>query len=110
MCGPERGETGGIPPPDDGEMTSGLFSKGYDVTIERYRGPRRIRLDGERLASLRIARNYSLAYVASACGVTRQAVCLWEQERAVPDDRCCDRLAALFGVDLAPALSVRVWE
>lgn len=80
------------------------------MTIDRYRGPRRIRLDGERLASLRIARNYSLAYVADACGVTRQAVCLWEQERSVPDDRCCERLAALFGVDLAPALSVRVWE
>jgi DNA-binding XRE family transcriptional regulator len=44
------------------------------------------------------------------CGVTRQAVCLWEQERAVPDDRCCERLAHLFGADLAPALSVRVWE
>lgn len=80
------------------------------MTIDRYRGPRRIRLDGERLAALRVARNYSLAYVADACGVSRQAVCLWEQERAVPDDRCCERLASLFGADLAPALSVRVWE
>ena len=78
--------------------------------IDRYRGPRRIRLDGERLAMLRIAKGYSLAHVADACGVTRQAVCLWEQERAVPDDRCCARLDALFGADLAPALSVRVWE
>lgn len=80
------------------------------MTIDRYRGARRIRLDGERLAALRIARNYSLAHVAGACGVTRQAVCLWEQERSVPDDRCCELLAALFGADLAPALSVWVWE
>ena len=78
--------------------------------IDRYRGPRRIRLDGERLASLRVTKNYSLAYVADVCGVTRQAVCLWEQERTVPDDRCIERLAAIFGDDLAGAISVRVWE
>jgi predicted transcriptional regulator len=80
------------------------------MTIDRYRGARRIRLDGERLAALRIARNYSLAHVATACGVTRQAVWQWEQERSIPDDRCCERLASLFGADLAPVLGVRVWE
>lgn len=84
-----------------------------DDVIDRYRGPRRIRLDGERLASLRATKNYSLAYVADVCGVTRQAVCLWEQERAVPDDRCITRLNWLFGADAlerAGVLSVRVWE
>lgn len=80
------------------------------MTIDRYRGPRRIRLDGERLAALRVQKNYSLAHVASACGVTKQAVCLWEQERSVPDDRALEGLARVFGAELAAAVSVKVWE
>lgn len=80
------------------------------MTIDRYRGSRRIRVDGERLACLRVAKNYSLAYVADVCGITRQAVSSWEQERTVPDDRCIERLAAIFGDDLAAAISVRSWE
>jgi predicted transcriptional regulator len=80
------------------------------VTIDRYRGPRRIRLDGERLAALRIAKNHSLAHVALACGVTRQAVCLWEQERSVPDDRAIEGLTRVFGDELSQAVSVKVWE
>ncbi len=78
--------------------------------IDRYRGPKRIRLDGERLAALRVGRNYSLAHVATACGVTRQAVCQWEQERSVPDDRAIEGLARVFGDELAQAVSVKVWE
>jgi len=78
--------------------------------IDRYRGPKRIRLDGERLAALRVGRNYSLAHVATACGVTRQAVCQWEQERNVPDDRAIEGLARVFGDELAQAVSVKVWE
>jgi predicted transcriptional regulator len=80
------------------------------VTIDRYRGPKRIRLDGERLAALRAQKNYSLAHVATACGVTRQAVCQWEQERSVPDDRALEGLARVFGEDLIGAVSVKVWE
>jgi transcriptional regulator with XRE-family HTH domain len=80
------------------------------MTIDRYRGPRRIRLDGERLAALRIAKGYSLAHVAQTCGVTRQAVCQWEQERSVPDDRAIEGLARVFGDELAGAVSVKVWE
>jgi transcriptional regulator with XRE-family HTH domain len=59
---------------------------------------------------LRCAKNLSLARVADVCGVTRQAVCQWEQERCLPTDAAIDRLFFLFGVELAPALSVRVWE
>jgi len=81
-----------------------------DDVIDRYRGPKRIRLDGERLAALRVGRNYSLAHVATACGVTRQAVCQWEQERSVPDDRAIEKLARVFGDELAQAVSVKVWE
>jgi predicted transcriptional regulator len=80
------------------------------MTIDRYRGPRRIRLDGERLAALRLAKNHSLAHVAAVCGVTKQAVCLWEQERSVPDDRALEGLARVFGEDLVQAINVRVWE
>ena len=78
--------------------------------IERYRGPRRIRLHGERLAALRQNKNHTLAYVATACGVTRQAVCLWEAERTIPDDRAIELLMVLFGADLAGILDVKTWE
>lgn len=78
--------------------------------IERYRRNKCIRLDGERLASLRCARNFSLARVADVCGVTRQAVCQWEQERCLPTDAAIERLFFLFGADLAPAINVKVWE
>ena len=86
----------------------GAFSE--DTMIERYRGPRRIRLHGERLAALRQNKNHTLAYVATACGVTRQAVCLWEAERTIPDDRAIELLMALFGSDLAGILDVKTWE
>ena len=79
--------------------------------IERYRGPRRIRLDGERLSALRQSKGHVLEYVAKACGVTRQAVHQWETERALPDDRAIERLIAVFGIeDLAKVLDVKTWE
>jgi len=80
------------------------------VTIERYRGPRRIRLDGERFAALRATKGHAMAYVAKACGVTRQAVEQWERERTLPDDRVIELLRALYGKDLDGVLDVRVWE
>jgi len=78
--------------------------------IERYRGPRRIRVDGDRLAALRTQRNLTLANVATVCGVSRQAVCQWEKEQSIPDDRALEGLAQIFGEDLNNAVSVKVWE
>jgi hypothetical protein len=51
-----------------------------------------------------------MAYVAKACGVTRQAVEQWERERTLPDDRVIELLRALYGKDLDGVLDVRVWE
>jgi predicted transcriptional regulator len=80
------------------------------MTIDRYRGPRRIRLNGQLLAALRVNRNLSLQNIADVCSVSRQAVCLWEQERSVPDDYCIERLSMLFGDDLNTAVNVKEWE
>lgn len=78
--------------------------------IERYRGPRRIRLDGERFAALRQAHGHTLAHVARACGVTRQAVEQWERERTLPDDRTIELLIGLYADRLVGVLDVRTWE
>lgn len=78
--------------------------------IERYRGPRRVRLHGERLAKLRCDLGLSLAAVAERCGVTRQAVMQWEQERTLPDDRVIGLLVEWLGDRLVGVLDVKVYE
>lgn len=80
------------------------------MMIERYRGPKRVRLEGERFAALREVKQHTLAHVAGICGVSRQAVLQWEQERALPSDEAIDRLVELYGKDLVGVLDVKVYE
>lgn len=69
-----------------------------------------MRLDGERLARLRTDMGLSLAAVATRCGVTRQAVIQWEQERTLPDDRAIALLVEWLGDRLVGVLDVKVYE
>lgn len=79
--------------------------------IERYRGPKRIRLHGERFAALREHMRHTLDDVARACGVSRQAVHWWEHEKTVPDDGSIVRLEALYGAEnLVGVLDVKIYD
>lgn len=78
--------------------------------LERYKGPTRIRLDPVKLLALRKSRGNTLEDVAQACGVTRQAVSLWEQGRSVPYPATVAALKAFFGAELtSDILGLETW-
>lgn len=65
--------------------------------LEKLRVTSFLQLDGGALKKLRIDRGFSLADVAHALGVSRQAVLLWEHERTMPKHEAVVALRQLFG-------------
>lgn len=55
---------------------------------------------GVRIRELRIASGYSIGRLANALGVSQQAICKWQNGKAIPNIDHCVELSALFRVPI----------